>query len=118
MPFRIRRKHVCDPEFLALPPAVRETFIMVFRELAVSDVPILKGPQYCIEELRQKPRIAPEGIFSVQLSDRSDRRWLWRGVFFRRVGDLVFYGFGPRIPDFYVRLSRVREAASHAEDDR
>ena len=118
MTFRIRRKLICDAEFLALPPHVRETFITVFRELAVSDTPIQKGPGYYIEELRQRQKIASEGIFSVHVSERTDKDWMWRGVFFRRSDDIVFFGFGPRVPDFYVRMSRARDAVSRADDER
>ncbi len=118
MTFRIRRKLICDPEFLALPPHVRETFITVFRELAVSDTPIQKGPGYYIEELRQRQKIASEGIFSVHISEHADKDWMWRGVFFRRSDDIVFFGFGPRVPDFYVRMSRARDAVSRADDER
>lgn len=118
MTFRIRRKLVCDPEFLALPHHVRETFIVVFRELAVSDTTILNGPRYYIEELRQRQRIAPEGIYSVHASDHASKDWMWRGVFFRRGVDLVFFGFGPRVPDFYARMARAREAVDRADDER
>ena len=118
MAFKIRRKLVCDFEFLALPPHLRETFITVFRELAVSDTPILKGHRYYIEKLRQRLRIAPEGIYSVHVSEHTDKDWMWRGVFFRRNGDLVFFGLGPRVPDFYVRMSRARDAVNRINDER
>lgn len=118
MAFRIRRKLTCDPEFLALPPEVREVFIVVFRELAVSKSPLLKGPGYFIEELRQRQKLAPEGIFSVHVTEHPREEWFWRGAFFRRGRDLVFFGFGPRIPDFYARLARARAAISRVDDER
>lgn len=118
MAFRIRRKLVCDSEFLGLPPCVRETFIAVFRELAVSDTPILNGGEWYIEELRQKQKLIPKGMFSVHVSEDKGKTWLWRGVFFRREGDLVFFGFGPRLPDFYTRMARVREAVGRTDDER
>src|SRR5580692_7944011 len=102
MAHRVRRKHISDPEFLALPPLVREVFIAIFRELAASDEPIINGTTYYVEELRQNRRIATQGIFSVHVADRPRGEWKWRGVFLRRGGDLVFFGFGPRDPDFYV----------------
>lgn len=116
MTFRVRRKLVCDPEFLGHPPHVRETYISVFRELAVADSPTLKGSGWYIEELQQKQKLAPEGIFSVHVSDDRGKTWPWRGAFFRRGGDIVFFGFGPRNPDFYVRMARVREALGRIDD--
>lgn len=118
MSFRVRRKLVCDPEFLALPPEARETFVAVFRELAVSGTLELRGIRYFVEELRQKQRIAPEGIFSVHVAESVHGRWLWRGVFFRRGTDLVFFAFGPRVPDFYERMSRARDAMARTDDER
>lgn len=118
MAHRIRRKLVCDPEFLALPPPVREAFIAIFRELAVSETPLIKGTRYFVEELRQNRRIAPEGIFSVHVADRPRGEWKWRGAFLRRGSDLVFFGFGPRDPDFYVRMSRLRETVSRIDDEK
>ena len=117
MTFRIRRKLVCDPEFLGLPPHVRETFITVFREWAVAEAAILKGSGWYIEELQQKPKVAPEGLFSVHVSDDGGRTWPWRGVCFRRGGDIVFFGFGPRTPEFYVKMARVREALGRVDDE-
>ena len=118
MSFRVRRKLVCDPEFLALPPEARETFITVFRELAASDTLDLRGIRYFVEELRQKRRIAPGGIFSVHVAEPIHGRWLWRGVFFRRDTDVVFFAFGPRVPDFYERMSRARVALARTDDER
>jgi hypothetical protein len=117
MGFRVRRKLICDPEFLALPPEVRETFVVVFRELAVSESPVLRGNHYFVEELRQRQRIAPEGIYSVHVSEPRHNRWLWRGVFFRRGEDLVFFAFGPRLPEFYERMARARGAVAQLEDE-
>lgn len=118
MSFRVRRKLISDPEFLALPPPVRESFIAVFRELGVSESPILEGPTYFIEELRQRKRVARDGIYSVHVTDSSRKDWAWRGVFFRRRDDLVFFGFGPREPDFYVRMARTREVLSRLDDEK
>ncbi|MFI5417285.1 MAG: hypothetical protein ACHQ2Y_00095 [Candidatus Lutacidiplasmatales archaeon] len=118
MAFRIRRKLSSDSEFLALPPEVREVFIVVFRELAVSKSPRLRGQGYFIEELRQRQKIAPEGIFSVHVTELPREEWFWRGAFFRRRSDLVFFGFGPRFPDFYVRMARARAAMSRVDDER
>lgn len=118
MSFRVRRKLVSDVEFLALPPRLRETFIAVFRELAVAESPILRGPAFYVEELRQKRNLAREGIYSVHVADTSRGDWKWRGVFFRRRADLVFFGFGPREPDFYERMARTREALSRLDDEK
>lgn len=117
MGFRIRRKLIADPEFLALPPEAREAFVSVFRELAVSETALLRGPRFFIEELRQRQRIAREGIYSVHVLEPGSRRWLWRGVSFRRGTDLVFFAFGPRRPDFYKRMARAREAVSRLDDE-
>ena len=118
MVFRVRRKLLCDPEFLALPPEAREVFVAVFRELAVSDSPILRGHRYFIEELRQRQRMAPQGIYSVHVSEPMHHQWLWRGVFLRRGSDLVFFAFGPRRPDFYERMARARGAMTRSDDER
>ncbi len=118
MGFRVRRKLLCDPEFLALPVEARETFITVFRELAVADTPLLRGPRFFIDELRQRQRIAPEGMYSVHVLEHLRNRWLWRGVFFRRGEDLVFFAFGPRVPDFYTRMARARDAIARSDDER
>jgi hypothetical protein len=118
MAYRILRKAVCDPEFLALPPRVREAIVAIFRELAASQTPVIRGTTYFVEELRQNRRIASEGIYSVHVADRLRGEWKWRGAFLRRGTDLVFFGFGPRDPDFYVRLSRLREAVSRIDDER
>lgn len=118
MAFRIRRKLVSDVEFLSLPPDVRESFIVVFRELGVAESPLLKGPEFFIEELHQKKNLAPDGIYSVHVHGADRSEWTWRGVFFRRGNDLVFFGFGPREPDFYERMSRTREALSRLDDER
>ena len=87
------------------------------RELGVSESPVVEGPAYYVEELRQRKRIAPDGIFSVHVADRARGEWKWRGVFFRRGLDLVFFGFGPREPDFYVRMARTRAALSRVDDE-
>lgn len=118
MAFRVRRKLVCDSEFLALPPSVREAFVGIFRELAVSETPVIRGRRFFVDELRQRQRIFPEGMFSVHVEDPSRGNPTWRGVFFRRGGDLVFFGFGPRVPDFYVRMDRAREALTRPDDER
>lgn len=118
MTFRVRRKLVCDPEFLGLPPRVREAFVTAFRELAVSNVPIVRGSDWYIEELRQRQKIAPDGMFSVHVSVDAGKSWPWRGVFFRRGTDLVFFGFGPRTPEFYVRMARARQALGGVDDER
>ena len=101
MPFRIQSIDEADEEFLGLPPAVREVFIAAFRELAASESPISGGPGWHVEELRQNQRIASEGLFSLHVGD------LWRGAFFRDRRDLVFIGFGYRIPEFYDKLARL-----------
>lgn len=118
MPFRVRRKLLCDPEFLGLPPPVREIFIAAFRELAVASGPMAESSAWYVAELRQRQRIAPQGIFSVHVSDDGGKTWPWRGVFFRRDGDLVFFGFGPRVPEFYTRMARARTALTRADDER
>ena len=104
MPFRLESIEEADTEFLALPPEVREEFIAAFRGIAVSESPIVHGPGWYSEELRQRQRIAAEGLFSLHVHD------LWRGVYFRRGDSLVFVGFGFRLPEFYDKLSRLRKA--------
>lgn len=118
MTFRIRRKLLSDPEFLGLPPEVRETFISAFRELAVAETPVQRTSAWYVEELHQRKRTASQGIYSVHVKEGGGKRWPWRGVFFRRGNDLVFFGFGPRVPDFYVRMARAREALSRKDDER
>lgn len=110
MPFRIESIDEADEEFLGLPPMVREVFISAFRELAVSDRPIQKGFGWYTEELRQKQRVAPEGLYSLHVGD------LWRGAFFRDGDTLVFIGFGYRIPEFYDKLSRLRRAIEESPE--
>lgn len=106
MPFRLESIEEADIEFLALPPEVREEFIAAFREIAASGSPIAHGPGWYSEELRQRQRIATEGLFSLHLRD------LWRGVYLRRADSLVFIAFGFRLPEFYDKLKRLRKAIS------
>ena len=106
VPFRLESIEEADIEFLALPPRVREEFIAAFREIAVSDSPIPHGPGWYSEELRQRQRIAPEGLFTLHDRDQ------WRGVHFRRGDSLVFIAFGFRLPEFYDKLKRLRKAVS------
>lgn len=106
MPFRLHSIEEADIEFLALSPEVREVFVAAFREMAVSDSPVAHGLGWYSEELRQRQRIAPEGLFSLHV------RSLWRGVYFRRSDSLVFIAFGLRLPEFYDKLKRLRKALS------
>ncbi|MDE1819971.1 MAG: hypothetical protein KGJ23_11380 [Euryarchaeota archaeon] len=115
MPFRVRRKLLADSEFLALSVEVRETFITAFHALALADDPVQRGRDWYVEETRQNQRVAREGLFSLHVMEH------WRGSFFRRGRDLVFFGFGPRIgpgEDFYRRLARLREAVERLDDER
>ena len=107
MTFRLESVQEAETEFLALPPDVREVFIAAFRELAASETPLVRGPEWYTEELRQRQRIANEGLFSLHV------RNLWRGVYFRRGDSLVFIAFGFRLPEFYDKLSRLRKAVSN-----
>jgi len=106
VPFRLESIEEADTEFLALPPDVREVFISAFRELAASDAPLVRGPGWFTEELRQRQRIAAEGLFSLHVQD------LWRGVYYRRGESLIFIAFGFRLPEFYDKLKRLRKAVS------
>ncbi|HXY47204.1 MAG TPA: hypothetical protein VEK13_04845 [Thermoplasmata archaeon] len=106
MPFRLESVEEADTEFLALPPDVREVFIAAFRELAASDTPLARGPGWYTEELRQRQRVAPQGLFSLHV------RNLWRGVYFRRGRSLIFIAFGFRLPEFYDKLKRLRKVIS------
>lgn len=106
MPFRLESIEEADIEFLALPPEVREVFIAAFREIAASDAPIVRGVGWYAEELRQRQRIAVEGLFSLHVHN------LWRGVCFRRGHSLIFIAFGFRLPEFYNKLKRLRKAVS------
>ncbi len=104
MPFRLESIEEADTEFLALPPEVREIFIAAFREIAAGDSPIARGREWFCSELRQRQRVATEGLFSLHGGD------LWRGVYFRRGETLVFIAFGFRLPEFYYKLQRLRKA--------
>ncbi len=104
MPFRLESIEEADTEFLALPPEIREVFIAAFREIAVGDSPIAHGPEWYCSELRQRQRVATEGLFSLHVGD------LWRGVYFRRGETLIFIAFGFRLPEFYDKLQRLRKA--------
>jgi hypothetical protein len=108
VPFLIQSIDEADGEFLGLPPPVREVFITAFRELAASETPIIRGPGWFVEELRQNQRIAPEGLFSLHVGE------LWRGAFYRDRGDLVFIGFGYRIPEFYDKLARLNKSVKRS----
>jgi len=110
VPFRIQSIDEADGEFLGLPPPVREVFIAAFRELAAAEDPILKGPSWYTEELRQNQRIAPEGLFSLHVGD------LWRGAFYRDGDTLAFIGFGYRIPEFYDKLARLRKRVADSSE--
>jgi len=106
VPFRLASDEEADTEFLALPPDVREVFIAAFRELAVSNTPLARGPEWYAEELRQRQRIATGGLYSLHVRD------LWRGIYFRRGESLVFIAFGFRLPEFYDKLKRLRKVVS------
>lgn len=112
MPFRLKSIDEADTEFLALPPDVREVFISAFRELAVGDSLVAKGPGWFSEELRQRQRIAPEGLYSLHVGG------LWRGIFFRRGMSLTFIAFGFRLPEFYDKLNRLRKALADTGEPR
>lgn len=112
MPFVLESIDEADTEFLALPPDIREQFIAAFREIAVSDSPLAAGPTWYTEELRQRKRIAAEGLFSLNVAG------LWRGAFFMRSGALIFIGFGFRLPEFYDKLERLRTALKMGEPSR
>jgi hypothetical protein len=109
VPFRIESIDEADGEFLGLPPLVREVFISAFRELAAAEKPLLKGPGWYTEELRQNQRIAPQGLFSLHVRD------LWRGAFYRDGDTLVFLGFGSRVPEFYDKLARLRKTVGESQ---
>jgi hypothetical protein len=104
VPFVLRSIDEADAEFLALPPDVREVFIAAFRELAASGSPVTSAVGWYTEELPQRRRIAPEGVFSLHVGG------LWRGAFYRSGDSLVFIGFGFRLPEFYDKLKRLRTA--------
>lgn len=104
MTFLVQSIGEADLEFLALPPEVRETFIAAFRELAAADHPVQSGDGWYVEELRQNQRVASDGIFSLHVGE------LWRGAFYRRGSELVFIGFGFRLPEFYDKLRRLRKS--------
>jgi hypothetical protein len=110
--FKVESIDEADVEFLALPPDVREVHISAFRELAASANPVCSGPNWFTEELRQRQRIAPEGLFYLHVQD------LWRGAFFRTGDSLVFIAFGFRIPEFYDKLERLRSAVTRGPDQR
>ena len=110
MPFRIESVEEADAEFLALPPPIREVFITAFRELAAAEVPVLKGPGWYTEELRQNQRLAPEGLYSLHVGE------LWIGAFYREGNNLVFIGFGYRIPEFYDKLARLRKTVGRSSE--
>ena len=112
MPFKVESIDEADDEFLALPPDIREIFISAFRELAASASPVFSGPIWFTEELQQRQKIAPEGLFSLHVHD------LWRGAFFKTGDSLVFIAFGFRIPEFYDKLERLRSAVTRAADQR
>jgi hypothetical protein len=112
VPFVIESIDEADAEFLALPPGVRELFISAFRELAASGSPLVSAPGWYTEELRQRQRIAPEGLFSLHVGE------LWRGAFYRKRGSLAFVGFGFRLPEFYDKLKRLRAALSETKSSR
>ncbi len=104
MPFRLERIPEADDEFLALPPAVRETMISAFRELERSTIPLLSGNDWHVEELEQRKRSIPGGLFSLHVGP------IYRGIFGRRSSTLKFIAFGAHIPDddVYRKLDRVR----------
>ena len=106
MPFHLESIEEADTEFLALPPDVREVFIAAFRELAAGETPLVRGTEWYTEELRQRQRIAAEGLFSLHVQN------LWRGVYYRRGESLVFIAFGFRLPEFYDKLKRLRKVVA------
>jgi hypothetical protein len=109
VPFRLERIPDADDEFLALPPAVRETMISAFPEWGRAGNPVLSGDVRHVEVLRQRRRASPAGIFSLHVGPAD------RAIFGRRGSTLTFIAFGAHIPedDVYRKLDRVRVRLSH-----
>lgn len=106
MGFSLSSIEEAETEFLALPEEVREVFIAAFRELAAAAGPLCQGTGWYTEELRQRHRIAREGLYSLHVGS------LWRGAYYRAGSNLIFIGFGYRLPEFYAKLHRLRGAIS------
>jgi hypothetical protein len=106
--FRLERVPEADAEFLALPPAVRETMISAFMEMERAGSPVLSGDGRHVEELRQRRRTIPGGLFSIHVGPT------YRAILGRRGSSLKFIAFGAHIPedDVYRKLDRVRPSLS------
>lgn len=112
--FEVQFIGAAGEEFLCLPPWVRERFVAVLGRLGRSETPRTSGQRWFIEELRQRRRRIPGGVFSVHVGPVD------RGIFVRAGPLLKVIAFGAHIPDddIYGRLIRVRDVLSGETSNR
>jgi hypothetical protein len=95
----LKMRREARPEFLALPPPVREIFEETF--VRMKRQPYASGPGYSVEQLRPPPGWTGE-VWSVHVG-------LYRAWFIID-GQIVRFGaFGLR-PGFYRKLDRLRSS--------
>ncbi|MCI4328882.1 MAG: hypothetical protein L3K01_05250 [Thermoplasmata archaeon] len=97
MVYALTVRREARPEFLALPPEVREVYEAGFARMRVQ--PLSSGPGYSVDQLKP-PRGWKQEVWSVHVGNY--RAW------FVVDGQTVRFGaFGLR-PGFYRKLSRLR----------
>ena len=99
--FTVQTTDSADIDFVTeLPLTVQATFDAAFSILRRSATPLVSGAGWHVEELRQKQRLYPEGMFSLHVGP------VFRGLFVRQGQVLKFFAFGahrePR--DVYAKL--------------
>jgi len=95
--YTVAMRQDARPEFLSLPPEVREVFEEAFSRMRVQ--PYASGPGFSVQQLKP-PRGWKQEVWSVHVGGY--RAW------FVVDGQTVRFGaFGPR-PGFYRKLARVR----------
>jgi hypothetical protein len=95
--YTLTMRREARPEFLALPPDVREVYEEAFTRMRVQ--PLSSGPGYSVDQL-QPPRGWKQEVWSVHVGNY--RAW------FVADGQTIRFGaFGLR-PGFYRKLSRLR----------
>ncbi len=101
--FTVETTESADVDFVTeLPLTVQATFDAAFSLLRRSETPLVSGVGWHVEELRQKQRVYPEGMFSLHVGP------VFRGLFVRQGAVLKFFAFGahrePR--DVYAKIGK------------
>ena len=101
--FTVETTESADVDFVTeLPQTVPATFDAAFSLPRRSEMPLVSGVGWHVEELRQKQRVYPEGMFSLHVGP------VFRGLFVRPCAVLQFFAVGahrePR--DVYAKIEQ------------